>query len=63
MKQTNEIHLKWYNLNEVIKDGVFYDAYIILNEERVGLYSGDIIELAKEFNELVEYINKNARWS
>ena len=63
MKQTNEIHLKWYNLNAVIKDGVFYDAYIILNEERVGLYSGDIIELAKEFNELVEYINKNARWS
>lgn len=63
MKTINEVHLKWYNLNAVIKDGVFYDAYIILNEERVGLYSGDIIELAKEFNELVEYINKNARWS
>lgn len=63
MKKTTDIILNWGNLHATIRDGVLADTYITMNEERIGLFAGDVIDLAKNLNELVNYINNNdCKW-
>ena len=59
MEKITDITLQSKKLKAIIRDGKLLDCYITINEERVSLFTADIIELASDLNELINYINNN----
>ena len=63
MEKITDVILQSRKLKAVIRDGKLLDCYITINEERISLYTSDIIELAADLNELINYMNANeVKW-
>lgn len=59
MEKITDVIIQSKLLKAVIRNNKLLDCYITINEERVSLFTSDIINLAADLNELVNYMNSN----